>query len=246
MKLRCVLLLLVLLAGCERRSIAPSPRPAQPEGPVAERRAEARIDVFTQAGGGKPGKPATRTLELEKYSVTVSANETLPMPGPPGELRVWIGDERLAPRVQPGMNTQTLALESRGETARVKPFALGLEVEPRESVCEKITPTGSEVRFALKPSKLGTFTVGANVELFGTPDCSGAPVPKTAKSVTVKVVVSPGNLAREKAGEAGEIVWKRVLEVVGGVAGIISVAVLWRVRKKIFKLFGYPSHGTGT
>jgi hypothetical protein len=30
------------------------------------------------------------------------------------------------------------------------------------------------------------------------------------------------------------------------VATIISGAVLWRLRKKIFKLFGYPGHGTGS
>jgi hypothetical protein len=30
------------------------------------------------------------------------------------------------------------------------------------------------------------------------------------------------------------------------VTTIISGAVLWRLRKKIFKLFGYPGHGTGS
>lgn len=176
---------------------------------------------------------------LESYSVTVSANKQLEIPGPPGELRVWIGISSKAPGVQQGMTAETKELEAVGETARVTPFTLGIGVEPKVSVCEKIDPSGSEVRFKLIPIKSGAFTVGANVELYDSGDCSGIPVPKSAKSVEVKVSVDEVSVIKQAIVELVEAAWNAFLTFWDKLLLIIFALLLFLIRKKLFKWFGF-------
>lgn len=183
--------------------------------------------------------PEPKKSNLEDYSVTVSANEQLAIPGPPGELRVWIGVSSKAPRIQPGMITETKELEAVGETAKVTPFTLGIDVEPKVSICEKIDPSGSEVRFKLIPRKSGVFTVGANVELYDSKDCSGPPVPKSTKSVEVKVSVDKAGVITNAVTELAVAAWKAFLDFWDKVLLLIFALILFLIRKKLFKLFGF-------
>ncbi len=188
---------------------------------------------------GTPLSVEQKNANLENYSVTVAANQQLEIPGNPGELRVWIGYSANAPTTQPGMATQTKSLEAVGETARVTPFTLGIDVEPKQSECEKIDPSGSEVRFKLLPTKVGSFTVGANVELYGSKDCSGPPVPKSAKSVEVTVRVNEVGAVTEGIVELADAAWKAFLTFWDKVLLLIFSLFLFLIRKKLAQWFGF-------
>jgi len=103
------------------------------------------------------------------------------------------------------------ALNAVGETAKVTPFTLGIDVEPKISKCEKIVASGSEVRFKLFPVESGNFTVGADVELYDSSDCSGSPVPKSAKSVKVEVAVEIVGLIADGGQELAGSAWQAFL-----------------------------------
>ena len=190
-------------------------------------------------GAGTPLSVELKKARLENYSVTVAANQQLEIPGNPGELRVWIGHSANAPITQLGMATQTKPLEVVGETARVTPFTLGIDVEPKESECEKIDPSGSEVRFKLKPRKAGSFTVGADVELYGSKDCSGPPVPKSAKSVEVTVRVNEVGAVTDGIVELADAAWKAFLTFWDKVLLLIFSLFLFLIRKKLAEWFGF-------
>ena len=229
-----VVLLAINLSACSKReATAPAPvpkatAPAPAPAPEVAAPAPAPLDVTTKSN-------------LESYSVTVSANEQLTIPGPPGELRVWIGISSNAPRIQPGMSTETRELETVGETAKVKPFALGIDVASQESICERIDPSGSEVRFKLMPIKPGVFTVGADVELYNSTNCSGTPVPKSAKSVEVKVKVDNSSVISQSIGELLDRAWKAFLDFWDKILFIFFALMLFLLRKKLYKWFGFES-----
>ncbi len=229
-------------AEAERKALAKQAIAARAE---AQRKATA---VEQKMAKEKPPRPATQPTiptkpvsSFESYSVTVSANEQLTIPGPPGELRVWIGISSKAPRNQSRMSTETIELGTVGETAKVKPFALGIDVDPKESICEKIDPTGSEVRFKLTQIKTGVFTVGADVELYNSNDCTGTAVPKSAKSVSVNVVVDKDRVASDSIEEMLKRTWKAFLDFWDKLLLIIFGLFIFLLRKKLSKLFGFES-----
>lgn len=230
-------LALVLTACSKPEKVASSPpeaaKPAQPAPPTA--------------GAHAPKKKYQAALapsaDLDKYSVTVSATQQIQIPGPPGELSVCIGVSGEASCIQQpdqaGMATATEALGATGNTAKVTPYTLGIDVDPKESVCEKIVPSGSEVRFTLTPIKSGTFTVGADVALYDSADCSGAPVPKSAKSVAVNVSVNKTNVIKGGLQQLWKSTWNQFLTFWGTLVGIIFALILFLIRKKLYKWFGF-------
>jgi hypothetical protein len=139
------------------------------------------------------------------------------------------------------METATDTLPAVGATARVEPFAPGFDVDPSESVCIKISPQGSDVRFKLIPKEKGVFNVGANVNLYDTDDCSGAPIPKAASSLQVKVVVDRGRVIAEHGKELWEVFWDKLLEFWGAVLALFFGLLLYLLRGKIKRLFGYDA-----
>lgn len=107
------------------------------------------------------------------------------------------------------------------------------------SVCEKIDPSGSEVRFKLIPINPGNFIVGANVELYNSKDCSGTPVPKSAESVEVKVVVNKPAIINDSEGELVRVAWHAFLNFWDKVLLLIFGLILFLIRKKLFKWSGF-------
>ena len=177
--------------------------------------------------------------KFENYSVTVSATEKLVIPGPPGELNVWIGISSKVPENQPGMVASTKPLEAVGETAKVTPFTLGINVEPEVSKCEKIHPSGSEVSFKLIPDETGTFKVGASVALYNSNDCTGIPVPKSAKSVEVKVSVDEAKVVTDASFDLLRSTWQASLDFWDKLLILIFALILYLIRKKLYILFGF-------
>ncbi len=205
---------------------APSPVPKH--GPILPKAAA--------PNGGYAPKSLNR---LDEYTVVLGADKKIEIPGFPGELRVWIGNQEFKPDFPDRMTQDKTTMPAEGESAKVEPFAPAFEIEPKETQCIRIHPTGSEVRFKLIPHKQGTFEVGANVYLFNSLDCSGSPIPKTAATLKVTVEVNKKEYFAEKAKELWNILWKQFLEFWAALLALIFGLILYLVRGKIKKRFGY-------
>lgn len=190
--------------------------------------------------------PEKAARTLDDYAVVVSAEETIRKPGRPGEMRVWIGDPQFKPATPVGMRSGETAIPAKSDTAKVTPFAPGIEVEPKESVCERIDPGGSEVRFQLKPVEKGVFKVGADVALYDSADCSGAPIPRTAATVRVEVVVDVPAVVGSRVLELLTVAWEAFLKFWGEAVALFFALLLFLLRKRLAKWFGFaPAAGEG-
>ena len=223
-------LLAFMMTSCEvqeklKRTSAPVPVPVKPAPPVP---------------APKPAPDATppTVVQADPYAVKVGADPVLRIPGPPGELRVWIGYPAYEPKYK-DLASVVEMLPAVGKTAMVTPFAPGLKVEPNKSICMKTNPKGSEVMFTLTPIESGSFKVGAEVALFDSVDCSGAPIPKATTTLRVEVSVDRVKLTTKYAGELWEVFWKKLLEFWGAVVALIFAALLFLLRKKLKQWFGF-------
>jgi hypothetical protein len=250
-------LLACVLAACgmkeesapeSSKPVTPTPvfQPAKPPGGAFDKYSEIAEEPAAQAESARKaakrapasanGDPPAKSAS--EYMVKLGVDPVLRIPGPPGELKVWIGLPAYEPAYT-SMATQTDTLPAKGKTAKVKPFAPGLKVEPDASICMKTNPRGSEVRFMLTPSDAGTFKVGADVALFDSGDCSGAPIPKATTTLRVDVSVDRMKLTAKYMTELWDVFWKKLLEFWGGVLALFFAALLFLFRKKLKKWFGY-------
>lgn len=189
---------------------------------------------------GQLDKFSAAVLEYS-YKVVLAADPEIKIPGIPGELRVWIGSLRADPNLPNYMTRVAGNLPAIGDTAKVTPFALAFEIEPKESICMGIDPTGSAVRFRLRPTKAGTFNVGADVQLFKSSDCTGTPVPKSTETLQVTVIVDKDEVLQERTIELGEVLWKKFLEFWGLSVTLFFAMLLFLVRGRLKKWFSFKS-----
>lgn len=228
---------------------APAPAPAVPApaspAPDLERRIPAARPLSrngtTELASRAPASSAPKSApDLNAYSVDVSATQQLRIPGSSGELKVWIGDPKFAPTPEPGVAHRSESLGERGETAKVEPFALGkIGIEPTQSQCGKIVPSGSSFIFKLLPQESGRFAVGAKVELYDSADCTGSPIPKSARSVVVEVEVCQLCVLLDGLEELLGRAWKAFLEFWDKLLLLVFALLLFLIRKKLYKLFGF-------
>lgn len=212
------------------------PGPHAPAAPVME----PEPPVVPGPGGegkGEAGKAAPAAIE--RYKVVLAADQALKIPGVPGTLLVWIGD----PGYRPALGSQTVSttgtIPAVGESAKVTPFAPAFEVEPRESVCLRIHPAGSAVRFRLKPLKEGTYDVSADVQLFYSADCGGPPVPQALASLKVQVTVDWTGFVQDRLARLGEVFWQKLVDFWGAAVALLFAAIIYRFRRQLRKWFGY-------
>jgi len=182
---------------------------------------------------------AENTNRIDEYSVVLGADEKIKIPGIPGELRVWIGSPSYKPDFPDHMIQDEATVPAVGESATVQPFALAFKIDPIETKCIKIHPSGSEVRFKLIPQKQGLFEVGANVYLFESLDCSGSPIPKTTATLKVLVEVNQKEIIVEKANELWNVLWEKFVEFWGALVVIFFGVILFLTKSKLKKWFGY-------
>ncbi|SFG65365.1 hypothetical protein [Neptunomonas qingdaonensis] len=175
---------------------------------------------------------------LEDYKVEVAASTELTLPGPVGELRVWIGSSLFDPQFPANMTSDSTSLPAVGETAKVEAFAPEFVITPKEAQCIKIHPQGSEVRFQITPEKPGTYKVGANVNLFETADCSGPPIPRTTATLDVVVSVDLRGVAEEKGFTLLNVLWSKLLEFWEALLVSIFGVILFFMKDKLKKIFG--------
>lgn len=213
--------------------------------PVIEAAPEPAAEKAEQAPMSRPN-PAHKTISTKKqkykeYNAVLAADPTIKIPGPPGRLRVWIGIPDYKPNFPAGMTQASGALPALGITAQITPFAPAFEVDPKESVCMQIHPTGSEVGFSLTPKDEGTFDVGADVRLYDSDNCSGAPIPKGTTTLQVKVVVDNIKKREEQTKKFWDALWENLLKFWGELLALIFAVILFLIRKQLKKWIGFGS-----
>lgn len=179
------------------------------------------------------------TRRIDEYSVILGADKKIKIPGMPGELRVWIGSPSYTPYFPERMIKDKTTVPAVGESAKVQPFAPAFKIDPPETQCLRIHPSGSEVRFKLIPNKKGTFEVGADVYLYNSTDCSGAPIPKTASTLKVLVEVDQKEILIRKVNELLSVSWEKFMEFWAALVAIVLGLILFLIRGKLKKWLGY-------
>lgn len=179
------------------------------------------------------------TSRFDEYRMVLGVDETIIIPGPPGELRVWIGSPEHEPDFPERMTRDEASVPAVGESATVEPFAPAFEISPAQTQCIGIHPTGSEVRFKLTPQEQGSFEVGANVYLYASADCSGTPIPKTAATLKVQVEVDNRKVFIEKMRELWHVLWQKFVEFWGALLAVFFGLVLFLIRGRLKRWFGY-------
>jgi hypothetical protein len=180
-----------------------------------------------------------KSSKYNEYKVELAADTIMKIPGPPGRLRVWIGNPNYEANFPDQMKQATGTLPAVGVTAMISPYAPAFTVEPKESKCMRIHPTGSEIGFTLTPKGTGTFDVGADVKLYETDDCSGSPVPKATTTLKVKVEVDKTASKEEIEKKFWDVFWEKLLDFWGGILTLFFALLLFLLRRHIKKWFGF-------
>jgi hypothetical protein len=179
---------------------------------------------------------------IEYYSVVVSGSKNLQLPGNKGLLNVWIGDEKFQPIQDETMNSADSNIVAAGEYALVEANAPDFEISPITSKCLLLHPSGVDVKFFLSAQQVGSFVVSATVNLFNTPDCSGPAIPKTANTLEVNVLVNDALIKEQRRQSFIDIFWAKAIEFWGALLALLFGLILFLVRKKLKKLFGYDKN----
>lgn len=198
----------------------------------------ARVETEVAKAAASDEHPAVEH-HLDDYAVALDADKKIKLPGVPGKLRVWIGDPRYKRQAPADMARAESIIPAVGDWARVEPFAPAFDIGPAKTECIKIDPTGAEVLFTLTPKEAGDFPVGATVYLYTSPNCKGAPVPKTAESLVVTVSVDEEAIVKRKIQELLDVLWEKVVEFWGALLALLLGLVLFLLRDKLKQLFGY-------
>lgn len=195
--------------------------------------------LLAMGSAGSRAAMADNTHRADEYNVVLGVDETIKIPGLPGELRVWIGSPDYRPEFPERMSQDEATVPALGESAKVQPFAPAFTIEPAETQCIRIHPSGSEVRFKLIPQKQGSFEVGANVYLFDSLDCSGSPIPKTAATLKVRVEVDSKQAFIEKLNELWHVLWQKFVEFWAALLAVLFGLILFLIRGRLKHWFGY-------
>ena len=176
----------------------------------------------------------------DDYKVILSVDSSINM-NETGMLHVWIGSTGVDVNFTQGMTQdETTIPTSIGKYAKITPVAPDFEVENlTEDKCHKIHPSGSEVRFLLKPKTTGTYNVSANIEIYEAIDCNGTSVPKTSETLSVTVKVNTKKEVKKGLKKLGEIVWEKFTSFWGALITLIFAVLLFLIRRKIKRKTGF-------
>lgn len=187
-------------------------------------------------------KEKINNTKLEEYKVELAVDENFCL-HEKGELRVWIGAKDIEVNFEEGMAVDKTTIPANiGQYARITPYAPDFDIYPAKRECVKIDPSGSDVRFTLTPKRKGNFKVSANIELFTSEDCTGASVPKTAKTLTVNISVDNKYVAINKLSELGNIFWDKFISFWGALITFLLAVVLFVIRRTIKRKTGYQEN----
>ena len=178
---------------------------------------------------------------FDKYSVVLKADKKIVMPGLPGSLTVWIGDEDYKPSVSDDKAHDEAVIAAVGHYTVIEPFSTAFDFEPVKSDCIKIHSTGSEEHFELTPKDKGVFEVGVKVNLYDSEDCSSPPVPKSSSILEVTVEVDNKEIVFEKLKELWDVFWEQLLEFWGAFIAVTFGLLIFLYKNKLKTLFKFDS-----
>lgn len=185
--------------------------------------------------------PASPVRDLTDYLVKLQAEQPLRRPGTPGELRVAISAPAHSPDSPTGWAEDSRHIRTAGKSAEVEPYAPDFEIRGERKICMALDPGGSIARFTIVPLKTGPLKVGATVRLYSRPECRGTPTIKQPENLEVMVVVDWMAWLKQRGLELWQILWQKLLEFWGLALGLISGLVLFLLRRRIKRLFGYQA-----
>ena len=171
---------------------------------------------------------------LEEYKVILSVDSIINK-NETGILQVWVGAPHITVSGSNGMtHDESLIPAIIGDFVKIIPIAPDFEVKKTsEEICYKIHPSGSNVRFLLKPKMTGTYKVSANIEIYEGTECTGTSIPKTSEILTVTVDVNTKKEISKKTNELLNIVWEKFTTFWGGLITLFFTVLLFLVRRKI-------------
>jgi hypothetical protein len=158
---------------------------------------------------------------------------------------VWIGAPQIKVSVDPGMTQDQSTIPATiGDYAKITPIAPDFEVKnTSEEKCYEIHPSGSNVRFLLKPKMTGSYKVSANIEIFKASECTGTSIPKTSEILTVTVDVNTKKEISKRTHELWDIVWEKFVTFWGGLITLFFAVILFLIRRKIKKKTKFDETG---
>jgi len=193
------------------------------------------------AGDEQPEADESVVNTFDKYSVVLEADKKIVMPGLPGVLTVWIGDEDYKPSVSDNKVYDEVDIAAVGKYAVIEPLSTAFVFEPEKSECIKIHVTGSEEQFELTPKDKGVFEVRVKVNLYDSKDCSTSPVPKHPSILEVTVEVDNKEIVFEKLNELWDVFWEKLLEFWGAFLVVTFGLIMFLYKNKLKTLFNFDS-----
>ena len=202
------------------------------------------LSAESAAGDEQPMTEESDVNKFDKYSVVLKADKKIVMPGLPGSLTVWIGDEDYKPTISDDKVHDEALIAAVSHYAVIEPFSTAFVFEPAKSGCIKIHSTGSEEQFELTPKEKGVFEVGVKVNLYDSEDCSNSPVPKSSSILEVTVEVDNKEIVFEKLNELWEVFWEKLLEFWAAFLVVTFGLIMFLYKNKLKKLFNFDSNNT--
>ena len=214
------------------------------EAPMVEEEESEPIEspsIEPAAGDEQPEADESVVNTFDKYSVVLEADKKIVMPGLPGVLTVWIGDEDYKPSVSDNKVYDEVDIAAVGKYAVIEPLSTAFVFEPEKSECIKIHVTGSEEQFELTPKDKGVFEVRVKVNLYDSKDCSTSPVPKHPSILEVTVEVDNKEIVFEKLNELWDVFWEKLLEFWGAFLVVTFGLIMFLYKNKLKTLFNFDS-----
>jgi hypothetical protein len=186
----------------------------------------------------------TEKKSFEDYKVILSVDSIINK-NETGILQVWIGAPHIKVSVSDGMTQdESIIPATIGDYAKITPIAPDFEVKnTSEEKCYKIHPSGSNVRFLLKPKMTGSYKVSANIEIYEGSECTGTSIPKTSEILTVTVDVNTKKEISKRTHELWGIVWEKFVTFWGGLITLFFTVLLFLIRRKMKKKTKFDETG---
>ncbi len=214
----------------------PDPVPTAPPPPPPSAPTNS-IDLSAPSLPRKPPSPPVSPSSFELYEVQLETPETLYIPGLAGKMKLWIGEKGKAPSPAEKSRANTASIQASGQkSAIIEPWSRGFDFTPPVSGCFLLDPVGIVKRFDMAPKEVGTFDVGADVNLYLSDDCTGTPVPRDATKVSVSVEIDQAKKRKAKWQEMRDIAWEKFLEYWGLAVAAVFALLLAIFKKQLVKI----------
>lgn len=156
-----------------------------------------------------------------------------------GKMRVYIGNEKGEPPIESMSFKKLQLIEENPKAVKITPRTDGLETNPSESGCYKITSNSPDRQYMLIAKQETGLSVGVNLDFYTSEDCNGASISKSLDSVDVIVTSNWTDKAKRKWYEFIDTTWKAFLGFWGNLLGVIFAFLLFLARKSILQKFGF-------